>query len=341
MNTRLFYLFVVLLPLAGCATLPQIQPPVQGTRPVTGICAQYALDCRWDAMAETIVMNYRGTSIKAMVGSEVVMIGGTSLTLSAPLLYRKGVVLVPADFERVVFGSKPERPSPFASDRHVVFMVDAGHGGKDPGAIGFGGLREKELNLDVAKRVADSFQKAGVKVILTRSTDEFLELHERTALASRPEVDLFISIHANANKNKGARGVEVYYAGLLNKEDIKSPQRRTNLRRTCEKMSVRGEMGVVKDIVDDMLYTSKFMISPGLADAVARGFENDTGARTRGSKTARYFVLRNTLVPSILIEVGFLTNPREARLLKDNAYRQKIADAIVKNVLEFWYAAGM
>ncbi len=340
MNMRSFVAVLMLIFLAGCATLPKVVTPPEGARPVMGLCRQYALDCRWDAMAETMVMDYRGTRIQAMVGSDQVMVGNAALKLSGPLLYRKGVVLVPGDFEKVVFGSKPEITTQ-GFNRHAVFMIDAGHGGKDPGAIGFGGLKEKELNLDLAKRVAARFEKEGVKVIMTRSTDQFLTLQERALLASRPEVDLFISIHANANKNKGARGIEVYYAGILNKEDLKDPQRRINLRKVCEKMNVRSEMGDVRDIIDDMLYTSKFTLSPGLADAVARGFENDTGARTRGSKTARYFVLRNTLVPSILIEAGFLTNPREARLLKDSTYRQQIAEAIVKNVLEFWYAAGM
>lgn len=341
MSLRLLCLWAALLVVAGCATLPKPALPLGGVRPVMELCRQYALDCRWDAMAETIMMDHRGTPIKAMIGSDLVMVGNESVKLSVPLLYRKGVVFVPADFEQRVLASKTEDVSPQGSGRQTVFMIDAGHGGKDPGAIGFGGLKEKELNLDIAKRVSVGFVKAGIKVIMTRSTDEFVSLEERTALASRPEVELFISLHANANSNRGARGVEVYYAGLLNKEDLKDPQRRINLRKACEKMSVRADARDVKAIVDDMLYASKLGLSPGLADAVASGFGNDTGARIRGSKIARFFVLRNTLVPAILIETGFLTNPREARLLKDNAYRQKIADAIVKNVLGFWYAAGM
>jgi N-acetylmuramoyl-L-alanine amidase len=202
-------------------------------------------------------------------------------------------------------------------------------------------MQEKELVLDIGRRLRDGLVRAGFKVAMTRDSDSFISLQERTSVASRPGTDLFVSIHANANKSRGARGVEVYYSAPLNAKDAGEAQHLLNVRTLCEKLNMRAGVGDLRDIVADMLYAHKQAISAGLADAVTRGFSDDTGARTRGSKPERFFVLRNTLVPAVLVEIGFITNPREARLLKDDAYRTKVAAAIVKSLTEFLYASGI
>jgi N-acetylmuramoyl-L-alanine amidase len=330
---------------AGCATVPRstVVVPVETT--LEGLCSKYALDCSWDGVAQTVSMDYGGQRIQALVGSSLVMVGKNKLSLSAPIKRHRGAVVVPPDFEKLVFGPADQKTAAgggsFLGRRLGKVVVDAGHGGKDPGAIGFGRLKEKDVNLDIASRVARNLKEAGVDVIQTRSDDDFIALAERTAAASRPGVDLFISIHSNATKSRRASGIEVYYVGPLNLEDKCEVQRLQNERKLCGLLNMRKDSSDLKGVVTDMLYTYKVADAPRLAEAVARGLSQAVGQVSRGSKAARYYVLRNTLVPAVLVEVGFISNPKEAAQLKEGAYRQKIADAITKSLMRYVYAQGI
>jgi N-acetylmuramoyl-L-alanine amidase len=315
---------------------------IPGETTLEGLCSKYTLDCSWDGVAQTVSMDYRGHKIQALVGSRLVLVGKDKMILSAPLKRRRGAVIVPPDFEKLVFGSQPVpvTSGSFLGSRLGKVVVDAGHGGKDPGAIGFGGLKEKDVNLDIASRVARNLREAGVDVIQTRSGDDFISLAERTAMASRPGVDLFISIHSNATKSRYAFGTEVYSVGALNLEDKCEAQRLQNEKKLCALLNMRKDSTDVRGIVTDMLYVNKVQDGPRLAQAVSRGLAQGIGQVSRGNKAARYFVLRNTLVPAVLVEVGFITNPKEAGQLKGGAYRQKIADAITTSLMRYVYAQG-
>jgi N-acetylmuramoyl-L-alanine amidase len=159
-------------------------------------------------------------------------------------------------------------------------------------------------------------------------------------VASRPGVDLFISIHSNSTKSHRTKGIEVYYMGSLEFKDRLEDQRKENEKHFCAKLNMRHDVPELKTIVTDMLYNYKMSDAERLADTVSSGLARELGQGSRGSKTARYFVLRNTLVPAVLIEVGFISNPKEAMLLKDGAYRQRIADTVAKSVMRYVYASG-
>ena len=308
-----------------------------------GLCSKYALDCAWDGIAQTVSMDYRGQRVQALVGSNLVLVGKDKVILSAPLKRLRGAVVVPPDFERLVFVSEQKVPGggSFLGTRIGKVVVDAGHGGKDPGALGVSGLKEKDVDLDIASRLARNLREAGVDVIQTRGSDDFISLAERTVMASRPGVDLFISIHSNATKSRRASGIEVYYIGPLAMEDKCEVQRLQNEKKLCSLLNMRKDSNDVRGIVTDMLYAYKVEDAPRLANAVSRELAQSLGQISRGSKLARYFVLRNTLVPAVLVEVGFISNPREASQLKDGAYRQKIADAITKSLMRYVYAQGI
>ena len=336
------FLVCFLVFTAGCATAPR--PGVVGPPETTleGLCSKYTLDCSWDGVAQTVSMDYRGQKIQALVGSSVVIVGKNKLSLSAPLKRRRGAVVVPADFEKRVFGTQHfVAGGSFLGRRLGKVVVDAGHGGKDPGARGFGSLKEKNVNLDIASRVARNLREAGVEVIQTRGDDDFISLAERTERASRPGVDLFISIHSNATKSRRASGIEVYYIGAMNIEDKCEVQRLQNEKKLCSLLNMRKDSSDVRGIVTDMLYSYKVEDGPRLAEAVSRGLSEALGQASRGSKPARYFVLRNTLVPAVLVEVGFITNPQEAAQLKEGAYRQKIADGVTNSLMRYVYAQGI
>ena len=345
MKIRYLILAGVLLMATGCATVPRVTLPAASEMSLQSLCKKYNIDCRWDGISQTVSMAYAGKRIKAMVGSNIVMVDKSPVALSAPLTRHRGSIIVPTDFEKQVIGpgagpqDDAQKSNASLKIRRVV--VDAGHGGNDPGAIGRGGLKEKDVNLDVARKVARSLAAAGVQVVMTRDTDEFITLQGRTEIASQPGIDLFVSIHANANKSRGANGIEVYYAGNLSRDDQTEDQRRANEKKICSLYNMRSDIPDLRAVAMDMLYAYKCAFSPGLSDAVAQGLAHEVPRQSRGSKPERFFVLRNTLIPAVLVEVGFVTNPKEAALLKDNAFRQRLADSITKSVLRFVYASGI
>ncbi|MBF0594943.1 MAG: N-acetylmuramoyl-L-alanine amidase [Candidatus Omnitrophica bacterium] len=343
---RIYFLVFSFVLLTGCATLPKTAGKTpSGDVSAQDLCRKYNIECRWDSVSQTITLFYLNKKVQGLVGSDMVVVGNNRIALSAPLYRKRGLVMLPPDFERAVFGPAPVPQEDYIkgaqTGRLKKVVVDAGHGGKDSGALGVSGLKEKDINLDIARRVKKDFEAAGVEAVMTRDTDDFITLADRTAIASRPDTDLFVSIHANANKARRAGGIEVYYAGTLSRDDRGDDQRQANERKLCSLFNMRSDIPDLKGIVTDMLYSYKSGMSPGLSDAVARGLLHETPRQSRGSKPERFFVLRNTLIPAVLVEVGFVTNPKEASLLKDEAYRQRLADSITKSILRCVYDSGI
>jgi N-acetylmuramoyl-L-alanine amidase len=212
-------------------------------------------------------------------------------------------------------------------------VIDAGHGGHDPGAMAFG-ISESSLVLDVALRLEKLLQqRPGVDVVLTRRDDEFVPLEQRTEIANRESADLFLSIHANASSNAMARGVETYFLNFA-------------LNRQAEAVAARENAASAKtmnnlpDIVKAITLNSKLNESKDFAalvqQSLLRGLRpaNKT-LRDLGVKQAPFMVLIGAAMPSVLAEISFVTNRQEARLLKTPAYRQKIAEALLAGVLKY------
>jgi N-acetylmuramoyl-L-alanine amidase len=212
-------------------------------------------------------------------------------------------------------------------------VIDPGHGGHDPGARGKG-VSEAELVLDVALRLEKLLSKVpGVEVILTRRTDDFVALPERTAIANREGADLFLSIHANASTSAQARGVETYFLNFASNLSAAGVAAREN--------AASGQaMGALPDFVKAIALNNKLDESRDFATQVQRAMmdklrgENRT-VRDLGVKQAPFVVLIGAAMPSVLAEISFVTNPQEAKLLKGNAYRQKIAEALYGAVRKY------
>ena len=212
-------------------------------------------------------------------------------------------------------------------------VIDPGHGGHDPGATGKG-VSEAEVVLDVALRLEKLLQKApGVEVILTRRSDEFIALQERTAIANREGADLFLSIHANASSNAQARGVETYFLNFANNLSAAAVAAREN--------AASGQpMGALPDIVKAIALHNKLDESRDFAAHIQRMmFERLRGAngaiKDLGVKQAPFVVLIGAAMPSVLAEISFVTNPQEAKLLKGGAYRQRIAEALFNAIRNY------
>jgi N-acetylmuramoyl-L-alanine amidase len=212
-------------------------------------------------------------------------------------------------------------------------VIDPGHGGHDPGAQGKS-IDEAELVLDVALRVEKLLEKVpGVEVILTRRTDDFVPLPERTALANREGADLFLSIHANASENASVQGIETYFLNFASNMSAASVAAREN--------AASGQaMGALPDFLKAIALNNKLDESRDFALAVQgtmveRLRRTNKAVRDLGVKQAPFVVLIGAAMPSVLTEISFLTNSQEAKLLRGSGYRERIAEALVVAIRKY------
>jgi N-acetylmuramoyl-L-alanine amidase len=213
-------------------------------------------------------------------------------------------------------------------------VIDAGHGGHDPGAQA-NGLVESALTLDIALRVEALLKKQpGMEVVLTRRADTFIPLEERTAIANREgPADLFLSIHANASRRIAAKGVETYFLNFATNADAEAVAARENA-------GSRTSMGKLSELVQQIALHDKMKESRELAQIVQTNMVRAIRTQNKavvdlGVKQAPFVVLIGAQMPSVLAEISFLTNKAEAALLKSDAYRQRIAQALVDSILKY------
>lgn len=212
-------------------------------------------------------------------------------------------------------------------------VVDAGHGGKDPGAVGPSGILEKRVVLEMAKVLARELERElKCEVIMTRTGDTFLELEERTAIANKVGADLFISIHANANRNRNARGIETYYLNFSKNADAVEVVAREN------KTSLK-QVGDLELILMDLLANSKINESSRLAaeiqKSMVKGLKKHYKVKDLGVRQGPFYVLLGATMPSVLVETAFISNRTEEKLLINDTYQQRAANAIVEGVRNY------
>lgn len=217
--------------------------------------------------------------------------------------------------------------------RRVV--IDPGHGGRDPGAPGsLPGVYEKDVVLGLSKILAKKIERdLGLEAIMTRTSDTYLTLEERTAMANTHKADLFISVHANASRNKSAHGIETYFLNLTTDEDSIAVAARENA-------TSKKNISELQEILNDLMQNAKINESSRLATYVQRGMYGKASAHynpvaDKGVKQAPFYVLLGAQMPSVLIEAGFISNPRECRRLMDEQYQRTIANGIVDGIRSF------
>jgi N-acetylmuramoyl-L-alanine amidase len=263
---------------------------------------RYGVDTiQFDADAIRLTVDADGPDWRAAVsraGIAIVPSGGQVLNgdrTTVPLPSDEQVVQIPVPPpERI---TPPPQPAPSPGDfrvpnSRILTTIDPGHGGRDPGAIGIGGLREKDVVLPISLEVARILSEAGVSVLMTRSDDRFISLQGRAAMANQARSTLFVSIHANAisMSRPDVNGVETYF------------------------------------------FSGR---SRNFANTVHQSIMNQIRIGNRGVKQARFYVLRNTSMPSILVEVGFVTGAQDAPRLADPAFRDQMARAIADGILRY------
>ena len=213
-------------------------------------------------------------------------------------------------------------------------VIDAGHGGHDQGTEGPHGLVEKELVLDVAQRVGKLIEeRLNAEVIYTRSDDTFIPLEGRTAIANQKKADLFLSIHANSSPFPRIAGMETFYLNFSDSKDALDVAARENA-------SSQKSIFELQDIIQKITLHEKLDESREFASRIQGALfsfssRNIPGQKNRGVKKAPFVVLIGANMPSVLAEIGFLSNPREESLLKKSDYRQKLAESLYRGVAKY------
>jgi N-acetylmuramoyl-L-alanine amidase len=231
---------------------------------------------------------------------------------------------------------EPSNPQPPSFNNISKIVIDPGHGGKDSGAIGRRGLMEKTVVLDIAKRLKALIERnTNYEVILTRETDIFIPLEERTVIANMKKADLFISIHANASRKRTAMGIETYFQGIPRTDEERETAARENMSGIEDRLS--GDDNLLEFILADMKNTHKINESSQLAgviqDSLIKGVSlKYDDVRNLGVKQAMFYVLHKAKMPSILIETSFISNPEEEKRFRDPRYREQIAGSIYNGI---------
>ena len=241
-------------------------------------------------------------------------INGTSVWLHQPVAKVKGNwCICDADAQFTV--DPLVRPSAYLGGRGTATVaLDAGHGGKDPGALAANGTQEKMLSLDIARRVRSHLAVAGVKVVMTRDSDVFLELADRPKAASKAKADLFVSVHLNATAGTGVKGVETFAVAAAGHPPT------------------AGGTAKSYPAVPNNAFNHSGTV---LAYQIQKAVSGITRAEDRGVKRARFAVLRESVMPAALVECGFLTNPQEAARLQTPSYRETLAQGIAQGILNY------
>jgi N-acetylmuramoyl-L-alanine amidase len=210
-------------------------------------------------------------------------------------------------------------------------VIDAGHGGHDPGTIGRGGLQEKDLVLDVALRVQRLVrEELGAEVVMTRSTDVFIPLEERTAIANSRGADLFLSIHANSSRNPRARGIETYFLNFAADPHAEAVAAREN---AISAATLKDLQNLVKAITLNSKIDESRDFAASVHEAMVENMKaRHPDVRDRGVHTAPFYVLIGANMPSVLAEVAFVSHPDEERLLKNGEHRERIAWGLLDGV---------
>jgi N-acetylmuramoyl-L-alanine amidase len=259
----------------------------------------------------------------AATAALVVVVGGASA---------KGTsASVSVSVDPIAVAEQPSQPQ----DNFRTIVIDPGHGGSETGAIGPGGLSEKELTLDIATRLSNLIvRRLGLDVRLTRDNDVDKPLEERTAFANNLKANVFISIHANAYRGRGVRGAETFF--LSDRATDDDARRVAAIENDALGLQgpAAGDDGL-QMLLWDMAQTAHLQESAVLAEMIQANLNSLGGTTDRGIKQAPFRVLKGANMPAVLVEVGFLSNPDEERMLADPGYRQRIADMLFQSLSDY------
>lgn len=348
MIKKLNILFLIIFLLSGCATvpvgenIPTYSIAGQTYYPLISLCDLRGVLMQYDPLIRTVYLSREAKSVNLRAGDSLVLVNSEVMHLKYPVDVYQGTIVVPKQFKEQVFDLLFNKQDVVVYRRAVSgkiklnkVVIDAGHGGNDPGAVGKNGLREKDVNLDIAKKLNNLLKAEGVQTVLTRSSDTFIPLSSRVNIANRSAADLFISIHSNANRTRSLSGFEVYYVSPSVSDSKRAVLTARNIPLNLKETVFTSNSQDLKAIVWDMIYTNNLAESIEASRSLCRIMDANIDANILGIKSARFQVLKGIRMPGILVEVGFVSNLNEERLLKTGAYRQKLAEGLLDGLRDY------
>lgn len=283
-----------------------------------------------DKLSQTPFYRLRGGKLRLTLnpGSKLIVVNGEVKKLSrAPVLY-KGSVYVPVELRKYL---RTAPPAIVSKPRRRLVVIDPGHGGRDPGAVGRY-LKEKDVNLWIALELGRILKAHRFDVIYTRTDDTFLPLDERAMIANKAGADLFVCIHTNASRARGARGFELYYV-----DGKHSPLERAEWLSGLSipsRYRCQGESNpIIRRILYAILLEESRTESRKLANSTKLTLSRVCLSRNPAIREGPWRVLRLTAMPHIFVEVGFISNSLDERLLASRNYRRRLAEAIAQGLL--------
>jgi N-acetylmuramoyl-L-alanine amidase len=318
--------------------------------PLTRLCDAYGVQWKWDPYIKTATIQKKGT-IVLRSGSDRVLVNGVARKLDRPVMMDGGTVFVPVSFAKTSLGSivpvsaktapayitEEFPPVTVSGARRVrTVIIDAGHGGNDPGAIGKRlALKEKDTTLYIAKRLKNILEENGIKVILTRSNDTFISLAKRVEITNNSVADIFVSVHINAARSTSMSGFECYYLSEATDDNARALE-------AAENVSVKAETGTLAErskgldkTLWDMQLTENRRESIELAKFMCGSVDKSLAMRNRGIRSARFYVLKGSRIPAVLAEVGYISNRLEEQKLKTSGYLDRMADVLAQGILSY------
>ncbi|HEX2204270.1 MAG TPA: N-acetylmuramoyl-L-alanine amidase [Longimicrobium sp.] len=330
---------------------------------LVGLGAQVAYE------GDAVVARFGAREVRFRVGEAAVAVDGAPRPLSNPVYEEGGVVFLPADFFRRVLadvgggalevdaaarvvrrvGALPAAAAPVEEappvravsaepPRRRLVVVDAGHGGRDPGARGPGGTREKDITLALARRVAALLRDdPTLEVRMTRDRDTLIALHDRARFANRWKDEgqpaLFLSIHCNANESRSEKGFETYFLSEARTADARRVEQFENSAVQYEERSSGDPLGF---ILTDLRQNQYLRESSDWAQMIQDALDDVHDGPNRGVKQAGFAVLRGTFMPAVLVEVGFISNRTEEQMLRDPEEQGRIARKLAEAVKNYF-----
>ena len=334
----IFFLFIFIL--SGCAyESAYVMPHYEYTATFGGVryvslrefCDTHGFNYSVDKISNIAEIRVNSSIVKIMPDSNISLVNDSVKRFSPQAKLKNDAIYIPpslAKYLEDVFKKKIEIP--YVKEITIKkIVIDPGHGGKDVGAKGRSyGLREKNVVLDISKKLKEELSKLGnFEITLTRQRDNFVSLWKRSDIANKIKADLFISIHANASRSRRPKGFEVYYLSDATDDSARA-------RAASENEAMKFENNNSPTLWDMKLAENRIE-SKELAKIICKTAGRTLHVRDRGTKSARFYVLKGTLMPAVLVEVGFISNKEEEWKLRTSGYRRKVAKSIAKGILAY------
>lgn len=353
---RFIILIVAAVFLSGCATkaprftlklsLHNDVRQLGGSEyvPLGKLCSAYDLSCDWDDIARTATIKKGQNVIIVRSGGRLILVNGSKKKLDRAVVMDGGTVYVPLSFIRdnltEIIGTESAeyRPVTETSKKYTIktVVLDPGHGDSDPGAIGGRTrVKEKDMTLALARKLKDALEAGGIRVVMTRNSDVFIPLGKRARIANNSGADLFVSVHFNASRSRSLRGFECYFLSTATDDNARALEAAENASVKLGEGAEAERSRRLDRTLWDMTLTENRRESSLLAGYVCDSVRDNIDIGNRGIRTARFYVLKYTRLPSILVESGYISNRYDEAKLRDPAFLDGLARAIAQGILKY------